>query len=237
MAHANLLRFLPPAPLRVLDAGGGNGLDSLPLARRGDHVTLLDFSAEMLDEAERIAQEQGVSNRLDIHRGDLSSLPDLASAGILDLVLCHNVLQYVEDVDAALRILIDSLCPGGLLSIILVNRYAEVYRNAIQLLDPALALDRLDAQTHTAGMFGVAVPHYAAEDFMTPLAELGCTLLGRFGIRCFTDYIVDNERKSDPGFYADLERLELAVSDRFPYYLTGRFFQLIVRKALVKPTK
>ena len=40
--HAQLLRHLPHPPAPVLDVGGGAGHQSLPLARLGYSVTLLD---------------------------------------------------------------------------------------------------------------------------------------------------------------------------------------------------
>jgi S-adenosylmethionine-dependent methyltransferase len=38
VTQANLRRHLEPGPLRILDAGGGNGFDSIPLARDGHSV-------------------------------------------------------------------------------------------------------------------------------------------------------------------------------------------------------
>ena len=51
-------------------------------------------------------------------------------------------------------------------------------------------------------------------------------------MRCVCDYIPGNEIKSDPAFFAYLERLEYAMSDKYPYYLLARFFQVIARKTL-----
>jgi S-adenosylmethionine-dependent methyltransferase len=49
-----------------------------------------------------------------------------------DLVLCHNLLAYVDDVGAALRAVTQPLRPGGLLSVIGAN--ASVFRQAITRL-------------------------------------------------------------------------------------------------------
>lgn len=35
---------------------------------------------------------------------------------------------------------------------------------------------------------------------------------------------------SDPAFFAQLEKLEMAVRDKFPYYLTARSWHLIAHK-------
>ena len=40
MTLANLRRHLGPGPLDILDAGGGNGRDSIPLAAEGHRLTI-----------------------------------------------------------------------------------------------------------------------------------------------------------------------------------------------------
>jgi S-adenosylmethionine-dependent methyltransferase len=56
--HQQLLRHLPEPPASVLDVGGGAAHQSLPLARLGYEVTLLDPSAAMLAKAQaRVADE------------------------------------------------------------------------------------------------------------------------------------------------------------------------------------
>ena len=43
------------------------------------------------------------------------------------------------------------------------------------------------------------------------------------------DYWGDNERKSDPTVWAQIEQLEFALTDRFPYKLLARNLQVIAR--------
>lgn len=59
LAHRNLVRHLDPSPLRILDAGGGNARDALPLAMLGHTVTVVDFSAAMLADARQSAEAGG----------------------------------------------------------------------------------------------------------------------------------------------------------------------------------
>jgi S-adenosylmethionine-dependent methyltransferase len=47
--------------LRILDVGGGDARDSLPLALAGHDVTVMDTSPGMLAEASRRAIERGVA--------------------------------------------------------------------------------------------------------------------------------------------------------------------------------
>ena len=56
--------------------------------------------------------------------------------------------------------------------------------------------------------------------------------VGQYGIRCVNDYIPNNDIKSALTFFAGLEKLEYAMSDRFPYYLIARFFHLVAQKVV-----
>ncbi|PZR99617.1 MAG: hypothetical protein DLM70_14925, partial [Chloroflexi bacterium] len=149
--RANIRRHVRAGPLQVLDVGGGNGLDAIPFASQGHAVTLVDFADEMLAEAERNAEIAGVLDRVKTMRAEASSLPKLFPEPAFDVVLAHNLLQYVDDVDATVESLCRPLRPGGLISIISVNRYSEAYRTAIRDLDLVEALSRLDAPTTKAG--------------------------------------------------------------------------------------
>jgi S-adenosylmethionine-dependent methyltransferase len=230
VALANLQRHLGEHPLRILDAGGGNGVEAIHLAAQGHAVTLVDLTGEMLAEARRNAEAGGVAGRMAFHQADLTAIPGLFPEAQFDLVLCHNVLQYAGDLGAATDAVCRPLRPGGLISVICVNRYSEPYRQALMRLDLDAAYASLDAETVVAYTFGVPVRAYIVEDLVGPLEKVGCAVIGRYGVRCVNDYIFDNDIKSDPAFFARLERLELALTDRYPYYLLARFFQIIARK-------
>lgn len=229
IGQMNLFRHLPEGTLRILDIGSGNGLDAIPLAALGHQLTLIDFSSEMLAEAKASAEEFGVSEMMTFHQADLTALPALFPSPAFDVILCHNLIQYIEDASAALQTICQTLRPGGLLSIICVNRYSDAYRAALQQGDLAAAISRLEATT-SAGLFGVEVHAYAAEEMIQPLQKAGCMVMGSYGVRCICDYIANNDLKTDPASFAQLEQLEYALSDRYPYYLLARFFQIIARK-------
>ena len=230
VALANVQRHLGGQPLRVLDAGGGNGVEAIPLAAQGHTVTLLDLTGEMLAEARRNAEASGVAERMAFYQADLVAIPDLFPDAQFDLILCHNVLQYAGDLGATTGAVCHPLRPGGLISVMCVNRYSEPYRQALMQLDLDAAYASLDAKTIFAYTFGVPVQAYVAEDLVGPLEQAGCSVIGRYGVRCVNDYVLDNNLKYDPAFFARLERLELTLTDRYPYYLLARFFQLIARR-------
>lgn len=223
LAEANLRRHLGPAPLDVLDVGGGDGGDAVALALAGHRVRIVDNSAEMLTAAQRRAEAAGVVDRVTCVQSDLLQM----SAETADVVLCHNVLQYVTSVQDALEAVVRPLRPGGLLSVMAINKHSAPLVTAIRKLDPAAALAALDSDQLETATFGTVVTLFTAADLAAAMSEANCPPTAHYGIRNVCDYIADDGRKQDPVFYADLERLELALSDRDPYRQTARLCQLV----------
>lgn len=205
--------------MRILDVGGGSGRDSMLLAAQGYRVALMDSSPAMLRLAAEEAEAGGVTDRLQTQFGNLDDLPALFPAPVFDAVLLHNVIQYVDDGQAALAKALAPLKPGGLISVSGANRYADPYREALVWQRPEKALELLDALPGSP---------YAGDDVADGLRALGCEVLGVYGVLCVADYL--REEPGDPAFAAQLERLELALSDRVPYKLLARFFQVVARK-------
>src|ERR687898_214172 len=95
--HEHLRAHLAPPPLRIVDVGGGAGHQSIPLARQGYDVTIVDPSAAMLERA----RDHIVAAHVD-RRGQLVEAPGEDAPAALDgarfgAVLCHGVLMYLDD--------------------------------------------------------------------------------------------------------------------------------------------
>jgi 2-polyprenyl-3-methyl-5-hydroxy-6-metoxy-1,4-benzoquinol methylase len=118
MIHACQRRALEPwldltRGRRVLDIGCGVGRWSCLLAGRGAHVTGMDLSPTMIDEARRRAAADGVGDRCRFLVQDLARLDAGAQ---FDLVLGVTVLQHILDpaaLHAAVQRMKDHLAPGG----------------------------------------------------------------------------------------------------------------------------
>jgi S-adenosylmethionine-dependent methyltransferase len=227
LAEHNLRRHLDGRPRKVLDVAGGNGVEAVRMATQGHHVTVVDYSAQMLASGRSLAEATGVGHRLTFIESDVAKLGDLIEPGTFDLVLCHNLLQYVSDVESTLAVALAPLRPGGLLSVIAANSHSEPLRAAIREMDLTAAHDALDASEHFARTFGTPVYPRTGEEISTVLRSLGAGMLGHYGIRSVCDLIPDEERKYDATFFAELERLEIALSNRMPYVLIARLFHLV----------
>jgi S-adenosylmethionine-dependent methyltransferase len=72
---------------------------------------------------------------------------------------------------------------------------------------------------------------YTPEELSTLLTQHGYHVAAYYGIRCLCDYWGDNQRKADPAIFAQLQRLEFALTDRHPYNLLARYLQIIATRA------
>ncbi|MDT0467377.1 class I SAM-dependent methyltransferase [Streptomyces gibsoniae] len=231
--EANLRRHfgdLADGPLRVFDLAGGDGGDAVRLAARGHHVTIVDYAPAMLAAATERADAGGLAELITCVQADVHALPADLAAGEFDVVLCRNLLQYVEDVRQTLDLALGPLRPGGLYSVMAINKHAAPLTVAVRQMDLAAAVAALDSDQAQTQIFDSALALHTAEEITLVLEELGCREVRHYGIRNVCDYIADDARKHDPAFYDDLERVELAMTARHPYMHTARAFQLIARK-------
>ena len=230
LTQSNLAKHLRAGPLRILDAGGGNGLDSIPLAEQGHRVDLVDFSHEMLADAQKRAAQTNADRRIALHHANLAEIPSLFTGQEFDLVLCHNVVQYIDDVPTLLRNLASLLQVGGLISVISVNRYSVPYHAAFIGDNLADALAKLETRNVKAYLFDATLTTYTAEEICAFLRDAGCKVEQDYGIRCMCDYWGDMERKLRPEVFEQIEQLEFALTDKHPYKLLARYFQVVARK-------
>jgi phosphoribosylformimino-5-aminoimidazole carboxamide ribotide isomerase len=228
----NLKKHIPmdSRPLRVLDAGGGNGLDSLRLARMNHHIDLVDISQQMLHDARANAALAGVTDRVVTHAIDVFGIGDEFAENEFDIVLCHNVIQFVDDVKPLLEILVRVLKPGGFLSLISTNQYSLPYQAAFLEQDLDKAFELLDHSAEYNPVFEIHAHEFRADEVIEWLAAMGLVLEKHYGIRCLYNYWGTNKLKQSSHVYEKLKKLEFELTERYPYQLTARQFQLIARK-------
>lgn len=113
------------APM-VVDVGGGSGTRAVPLALRGASVTVVDSSVDALAILHRRAQDAGVADRVFGVQADAESLASAVPAGGADLVLCHHLLEEVDDPAAVVAGMAIAVRPGGHLSVLAAGRWGAV---------------------------------------------------------------------------------------------------------------
>ncbi|MDQ4113485.1 MAG: methyltransferase domain-containing protein [Actinomycetota bacterium] len=209
--------------LRILDVGGGDGMDALPLALAGHDVTVLDPAESWLAEAKRRAADAGAD--LVTLVGGLDDLP----AGEWDLVLCHFVLRYRPANARDVRRLAAAVRPGGRLSVMEPNPASMVLRQLVTG-GPEAALTELRADTKRTVTFDHDVRKVPMDDLETELASAGLRLTGRFGTRTANDLLTDNDAKNDPAYFDRLLELERELCDQEPFVRIAGMYQLVAER-------
>ncbi|WP_068056247.1 GNAT family N-acetyltransferase [Nocardia xishanensis] len=234
--YANLVRHLPARPLTVLDVGGGNGLDAVRLAALGHHVTIVDTSSASLAEAVGLAEAQGFGDLIDTRLAEASDVLTVAARGSIDVVLCHNVIQYVPDRGAVLEAMVSVLRPGGLLSVLAPNPLIDPLTAAVRrgALEEAMRL--LNTTSRASVTYHAEIDAVTATDLATKMVAAGLQRPVQYGVRAVCDLISDDAIKHDAEFFAKLLQLENLLADRYPYVETARFCHLIsVKPAATVP--
>jgi S-adenosylmethionine-dependent methyltransferase len=229
---ARHLADLPPQ--RVLDVGGADGADSVPLAAAGHDVVVVDQSARMLSLARRRAAAKGVT--ITTVQAGLDALPASPNltverpTGGAAVVLAHNVLQYCASLEPAVARVVACAVPGGLVSLMVTNPVNHVLRAVVRDLDPDAALSALDAETFPTVTFGHDVRAITWQQGVEALRRHGCDVVARYGVLCVNHLVTADDRKTDPAFAASLERLELALADRDPYRDIASMWLVLARR-------
>jgi S-adenosylmethionine-dependent methyltransferase len=209
--------------LDIVDVGAGTAGFAVRIASRGHRVTVVDPSPDALAAARWRAAESGVTlTEVQGEAGDLPALvgePGTGGASAdengADLVICHNVLEYVDSPDAALAAIARVLRPGGTVSVLAANAVAAVlqralagkYAEALALLPSSATSGPVSSSAVSSGPVsssaGQAPP--AARRFTLPeltalIEGAGLRVGDAHGIRIFSSLL--------PGAGADLATVE-----------------------------
>jgi SAM-dependent methyltransferase len=175
-----LQSYLPPdRKARILDAAGGTGRMTLPLAKMGYAVTLCDISPGMLEVARQKLLREGLLDRVKIQECDVRELgfPDES----YDFVLCWN------GTSGDVRDLVRVTKKRGRISVFLVNGW----RAAIDLFseDPGAALARVESRSNHLCDQGVRYRVFAPQEAREFLEARGVKVLDMYGVCGWTDVL------------------------------------------------
>ncbi|MCZ7428232.1 methyltransferase domain-containing protein [Micromonospora sp. WMMA1949] len=212
--------------LSVLDVGGGTGGFAVPLAEAGHRVTVVDASPDALAALTRRAAEAGVADRVRATQGDADALTGLVEPATVDLVLCHSVLEVVDDPEPVMSALVTALRPGGAASVLVAGRAAAVFGRAMNgQLDAAAAL-AADPRGTTGGRDTLR-RRYDATDATGLLTAAGLVVEEIHGVRVLADLL---PAAVADGQQAALVELERALAARSPYRDLAAQLHLFARR-------
>jgi len=216
----------PPALLVVV--GGGAGNHSIPLARDGYQVTIVDPSEAMLARADaRLAGEPyGTASRVRLVQASAAGAHQALGGMRFAAVLCHGVIMYVDDPRPFAAALADLAQPGAIVSLVAKNAATLATRPALEG-NWAEALAAFDTDRQVNGL-GLDTRADTVEGLTAVLAEFGVERITWYGVRLFTDGWTPAHLGGDAEEQA-LE-VELQASRRDPYRLMSRLFHIIGRR-------
>ncbi len=209
--------------LSVVDVGGGTGGFAVPLAEAGHTVTVVDPSPDALAALLRRADDAGVGARVHGLQGDADSLADLVPAGQADLVLCHAVLEVVDDPQGVCASLAGVLRSGGAASVLVANRAAAALSRAIagqfRLAGELMTGD--EAQSSKLSR------RFDSAEIAALLEAQNLAVEQVHGVRVVADLVPGVIADSDP---ESLVAFELASSTRPPYRDFATQIHLLARR-------
>ena len=231
LAFANLQDLLPEVTqsLHALDLGCGTGALAVRLARLGLHVTLLDSSVPMLDFAKRAVGEAGVTERIALKHGDAAELANLFPAQSFDVIVCHNILEYVDDpcvvLRASARALRDS---ASIISVLVRNQAGEVLKAAVQDGDLDATEHNLTAEWGHESLYGGRVRLFTAESLHAMLLESTLAVIAKRGVRVMSDYLPPRVSRNDE--YKRILELERKLGRRPEFAAVARYTHCLAHR-------
>jgi ubiquinone/menaquinone biosynthesis C-methylase UbiE len=173
-----LRRFLPPAPARVLDVGGGTGVHAEWLVKDGYEVSLVDPVPRHVEQASVVCPAS---------LGDARELD--AADDSYDVVQLLGPLYHLPEADDRRQALSEArrvVKPGGLVAAAAINRYASLFEHVTyahlhtERMQEAIS-KILRTAVHDGDHFTLAYFH-RAEELADELREAGLSDVQVFGI-------------------------------------------------------
>ncbi len=203
----------------ILDFGSGEGITADHLAE-SNRVIAIEPWEDMLKDAWTDHVYRQVI-------GDIKALAEFGDNSF-DIIICHNVLEYIDDKAGVVKELTRVLKPNGFISLAKHNRNGRVMQMAVLLDDHEKANLLLDGEDSAASKFG-AIRYYDDSDIIKWCPNL--YIEKTYGIRTFWDLQQNQEKHSDEEWQEKMMQLEMRVSGIQEFSNIAFFHHLIIRKS------
>lgn len=215
--------FADHKPMRILDVGGGLGHFSIKFAEQGHTVCYNDISPVMTEKAKHLAAEKNVIQKISWYVLPYQQLIHQIDAGY-DLILCHAVLEWLQQPEMAISALQRLLTESGVLSLCFYNPAGMIYRNLIRG-----NFNRVTQQNNYQADKGSLTPDNpcSMEQVQNWLNDNRLQIDQVSGIRVFSDYVV--EKRGGLQAPESVLQMELEYSHQSPYKWMGRYLHVVAK--------
>lgn len=218
-----LTRIPANTKLSILDAGCGLGYMALYLARQGHKVVLCDHSAEMIQRAKQVFAEQAPDASVTFINSAVQDLEQHIQDQF-DLVLFHAVLEWLNEPQRTLEVLLKFLRPGGYFSLLFYNRNSLVMRNLLRGNFRKLAAEQYAGDPNSL----TPTNPLLLEDVNAWLEALGLRILSRTGVRIVYDYLPREIREQRS--LNDIIEMERRFCRQEPFVALGRYIHVLAQR-------
>ncbi len=218
--HLHQSLDLNSTPLRIFDAGGGTGMmaANLLVQQPNHQITINDISIDALEVAKARLQEY---QHVDYIPGEVQAISD---ANGFDLVICHAVLEWLQQPLGLIPHLLSLIKPGGYLSLSFFNKDAKrfgniLYGNFDYVHQGMQVKNQVRMNPNNA---------VTPAEVIDTLQHHNMTIIRQAGIRCFHDYVRDRSQQISE--FDTLLALEKEYGTQHPYLWLGKYFHIIAQK-------
>lgn len=174
-------------------------------------MTVVDSSADALAILHRRAQDAGVQHRVAGVQADAESLATVVTPGSADLVLCHQLLEEVDDPAGVVAALTAAIRPGGYVSVLTAGRLGAVLGQTMagRFAEARAMLSNPD------GRFSTTDPlrrRYDAAGIGQLLSDAGLFVESVTGVGVLSGLVSGAARQAIPGGDAELVKLEASAA-------------------------
>ena len=207
----------------ILDAGCGSAELALLLSSSNRKMMLTDISESMLQQAQEVFNEQAADVPASFVHTSIQQLADKIQQRF-DLVICHAVLEWMEQPKLAIETLAKFIEPGGYLSLMFFNRNSLIMRQMLNGNLKKLKSENFNDKKATLTPISPLEP----ETVYHWLEAEGLSILRKTGIRVMYDYMAGNVRSKRA--FEDILEMEKHYSGQEPFRSLGRYIHVICQK-------
>lgn len=203
--------------LKILDFGSGFGITASYLAKNND-VLAIEPDPETVEK--RLCQ-----NNYKQIIGDINQL-EQQEDNSFDVVVCHNVLEYIEDQKYILREFYRILKPNGIISIVKHNRLGKIMEKVVYENDMSIATYLLNGGTFSVPEFG-KVNYY---DIKELIKDMNVKIEKVLGVKTFWALQQNHELKNQPDWEEKMFDIEMKVCNINEYINISYFNHILLKK-------
>jgi ubiquinone/menaquinone biosynthesis C-methylase UbiE len=204
--------------LNILDFGSGFGLTANHFSQY-NKVVAIEPNTEMTDA--RISNFEYIQLI-----GSLDKLKSLEDNSF-DYIICHNVLEYVSDIDTILKEFERVLKTGGRISIVKHNQPGRIMQKVVFENNIEEALDILDGGASQAPNFGT-IHYYDIQNVIKERIDLHIEKIN--GVRTFWGLQQKNEIKYEDNWADRMFKVEMKVCDNDVFKAISFYHHIIMIK-------